>query len=250
MTRHLRGEVAIITGAANGMGAAHARRFVDEGAVVVLTDIADDDGRALADELGDRALFVHHDVADPQSWTEVIRRAQERFGSVSVLVNNAGRAGAVSGLLDLDLDDYHAVVAVDQHAILYGMRAVVPGMRRAGRGSIVNVSSISGLVAAGPSPNIAYTAAKFAVRGLTRHAAVELGPFGIRVNCVLPGGVDTPLARSIRATRSDAENARFLPPLGRMAQPTEMSEAVIFLASTRSSFVNGAELVVDGGRLA
>lgn len=246
----LAGEVAIVTGAAHGMGAVHARRFIEEGASVVLSDVADDDGRALAEHLGDRAVFVHHDVTAPESWATVVDRAQQEFGAVSVLVNNAGRAGAVAGLLDLELGDYLAVIAVDQHAILYGMRAVAPTMRRAGRGSIVNISSISGMVATGPTPNIGYTAAKFAVRGLTRHAAVELGPCGIRVNCVLPGGVDTPLSRGIRATRSDEENARFLPPVGRMAQPTEMSEAVLFLASARSSFVNGAELVVDGGRLA
>jgi 3alpha(or 20beta)-hydroxysteroid dehydrogenase len=250
MSGLLSGEVAIITGAANGMGAAHAQRFIDEGASVVVSDLADAAGEELAERLGPGALFAHHDVTDPASWAHVVQSAEKTFGLVTVLVGNAGRAGAVAGLLELSLDDYYSVVAVDQHAILLGMRAVVPSMARAGHGSIVNISSISGRVATGPTPNIAYTAAKFAVRGLTRHAAVELGPQGIRVNCVLPGGVDTPLARDIRATRTDEENARFLPPLGRMARPEEMSSVVAFLASTQASFVNGAELVVDGGKLA
>ncbi|MGM7668046.1 SDR family NAD(P)-dependent oxidoreductase [Microbacterium sp. A93] len=250
MSGRLDGKIAIITGAAQGMGEAHAERFVREGAQVVLTDLQTKQGEALAARLGQNALFIEHDVTDEQAWTEVVRAAEARYGTVNVLINNAGRTGPVADILTLSVEDYMSTVAVDQHGILYGMRAVAPGMIAAGGGSIVNISSVAGILANGTSPNIGYTAAKFAVRGLTRQAAVDLGPRGVRVNCVLPGGVDTPLALAVRASRTAEENAKNLPPIGRSGRVEDLSQVVLFLATEESSFVSGADFVIDGGRSA
>jgi 3alpha(or 20beta)-hydroxysteroid dehydrogenase len=245
----LDGKVAIITGAASGMGAEHARVFVEEGAKVALTDINEGPGLKLAAELGENALFLRHDVTDPASWDEVVRSTSAHFGPVTVLVNNAGFAGPEATVADMSTEDYLKTIAIDQHGVFFGMRAVIPGMVEAGGGSIVNISSVAGFVHQINVPNPAYTAAKFAVRGLTKAAAVQFGPQGVRVNSVHPGGVLTPMLKdTVPQEAIDALNADV--PLRRMAEPREVSQLVAFLASDDSSYITGAEHLIDGGQTA
>src|SRR2546430_15952419 len=182
----LDGKVAIITGAAQGMGEAHARRFVAEGASVVMTDINDERGEKIAAELGENARFIKADVTSLDDWRRVVAETEATFGPVTVLINNAGIIGPIAGTVDFDEEDYLHVCAVNQHSQFYGMKSVVPSMQRAGGGSIVNVSSIAGIVSIVGSPNIAYVGSKFASRGMTKHAAIEYGKANIRVNYVHP----------------------------------------------------------------
>lgn len=244
----LKGKIAIITGASQGMGSEHARAFVEEGARVVLTDLNAADGEKLAEELNDRAIFVEHDVADAGHWRRVVEAAEATFGTVDVLVNNAGVIGPVSMTADLDDDAYARVCAINQTGVFLGMKAVLPGMLRGGGGSIVNISSISGIVAIVGSPNLAYVGSKFAVRGMTKHVAVEYGDRGIRVNSVHPGYVKTPMM--VAATDEDGGGAAAAIPLRRFAESREISNLVVFLASDEASFVTGAEHVIDGGMTA
>lgn len=231
------------------MGAAHARRFVAEGAKVALTDLNEVDGGALAAELGANALFVKHDVTSLADWKRVVGIAEAEFGGpVTCLVNNAGVLGPVkdgTSWEDLSEADYLHVVAVNQHAQFYGMKTVVPGMRVAGGGSIVNVSSVAGIVSIVGAPNIAYVGSKFAVRGMTKHVAVQSGPEGIRVNSVHPGYIKTPMM----AAATDAEGGGIAAsvPLRRMAEPEEVANLVLFLASDESSYISGMEHIIDGG---
>ncbi|MET7336944.1 glucose 1-dehydrogenase [Nonomuraea sp. NPDC005650] len=240
----LDGKVAVITGAAQGMGEAHARRFVAEGAKVVLTDVNEERGRLIAKELGDDALFIRHDVTSPAEWQEMLRQAESAFGTVTILVNNAGILGPISGTAELDEAEYLKVCAVNQHSQFYGMRTVIPSMRRAGGGSIVNISSIAGIVSIVGSPNLAYVGSKFASRGMTKHVAVECGPDNIRVNSVHPGYIKTPMM--VAATDEDGGGITDQVPLRRMADPDEVSSLVLFLASDDSSYITGQEHVIDG----
>lgn len=244
----LAGKVAIITGAAQGMGEAHARLFVREGAKVVLTDVNEAGGTALAAELGDAAIFLRHDVAHAQDWADVVATAENRFGPVTVLVNNAGVIGPVKGLLDFEEADFLQVCAINQLGVFLGMKAVVPGMIAAGGGSIVNISSIAGMLGTKESSNAAYCASKFAVRGMSKLIATQFGHAGIRVNSVHPGYILTPMM--IAATDEHGGGAAAAIPLGRLAQPSEVSNVVLFLASDEASFVSGAEHVVDGAMIA
>ena len=184
-------EIAIITGAAKGMGAMHARTFVDEGAKVAVTDIDADAGARLAEELGDNAMFLKLDVSDEDDLAEVIAATESRFGPVTVLVNNAGM-GIFKLLEDLTADDFRRTFEIDELGVFLGMKAVVPSMKKAGHGSIVNISSVSGL--RGAPTGVAYCAAKHAVSGMTKAAASELGQFDIRVNSLHPGTVQTDLS--------------------------------------------------------
>lgn len=227
------------------MGASHARCFVREGARVVLADTRVAEGQALAEELGENALFVEQDVTKASDWQRIVSEAENAFGPVNVLVNNAGILGAMAATADISEEDYLRVIAVNQHSVYLGMHTVIPSMLRAGGGSIVNISSIAGLVANYGFPSLAYVASKFAVRGMTKAAAVEYGPQGIRVNSVHPGFIMTPMM--VEATNEEGGDALALIPLRRIAEPEEVSNLVLFLASDESSYISGAEHVIDAG---
>lgn len=246
--KRLDGKVALITGAARGMGEAHARRFIAEGAKVIMTDRSEAQGRAIAEELGANTMFISHDVTDAGQWADVVARAEQAFGPITVLVNNAGILGPMAKTVDLAEADYMHVCAVNQHSVFLGMQTVLPSMLRAGRGSIVNISSIAGMVANYGFPSLAYVASKFAVRGMTKAAAVEYGPHNIRVNSVHPGFILTPMM--VEATDEVGGDALAQIPLGRLADPDEVSQLVLFLASDESSYISGTEHVVDAGMIA
>lgn len=244
----LANKVALITGAARGMGESHAKRFIAEGAKVVLTDLADEAGQALANELGSNALFIKHDVTCAASWKEVIIAAEKAFGPLHILVNNAGILGPVADTQHLSEAEYLNVCNVNQHSVFLGMQAVLPSMLRAGIGSIVNISSIAGMAANYGFPNLAYVASKFAVRGMTKATAIEYGSKNIRVNSVHPGFIQTPMM--VEATDENGGDALGLIPLGRIADPKEVSNLVLFLASDEASYITGSEHLVDAGMLA
>jgi 3alpha(or 20beta)-hydroxysteroid dehydrogenase len=230
------------------MGASHARCFIAQGAKVILGDVNEKDGAKLASELGPNALFVKQDVARKADWDTIIKLGQERFGHINVLVNNAGIIGALASTVDLTEQEYQRVCSVNQTAVFLGMQAVIPGMLQAGGGSIVNISSVAGMVAIYGSPNVAYVASKFAVRGMTKQVAVEYGGRNIRANSVHPGYIKTPMMAA--ATDESGGEAVKQIPLKRMAESSEVSNLVIFLASDESSFITGTEHVIDGGMTA
>ncbi|MXP24688.1 glucose 1-dehydrogenase [Altererythrobacter indicus] len=242
----LEGKVAIITGAAQGMGAEHARRFVAEDAKTVFTDINADAGAALEAELGDGAMFVRHDVGSEADWAAVIKATHERFGPANVLINNAGILGPGAKAADLSLSDYEKVCQINQTAIFLGTKHVIPSMIEAGGGSIVNISSISGIVAIYGTPNVAYAASKFAVRGITKQVAIEYGEHNIRANSVHPGYIRTPM---MTAALDDEQIkvASGSVPIKRVGEVEDVSNLAVFLASDESGFITGSEYIIDGG---
>ena len=240
----LHGKVALVTGAARGQGAAIARAFAAEGADVVLSDVADEDGKLVADEIGSRARYVHHDVTDESSWAEAVRTTVDVFGKLNVLVNNAGIL-LWSPMHRVSLDDYMKVVRVNQVGCFLGMQAAIRPMRDAGGGSIINQSSTSGLE--GMAGVISYSASKFAVRGMTKTAAIELGRFGIRVNAVCPGGINTQMGNPFAQEGEELERNYEMNPIPRIGRPEEVAGLMVFLASDESSFCTGGDFVVDGG---
>lgn len=244
----LKGKVAIVTGAARGMGESHAREFIAQGAKVILTDLSEEAGNTLAKELGENAYFIKHDVTQPEQWASVIEQAEAKFGNVSILVNNAGTLGPLAQTKDLIEKDYLKVCEINQHSVFFGMKAVIPSMLKAGIGSIVNISSIAGMVANYGFPNLAYVASKFAVRGMTKATAIEYGKNNIRVNSVHPGFINTPMM--VEATNEEGGDALALIPLGRLAEAKEVSNLVLFLASDESSYITGAEHIIDAGMIA
>ena len=244
----LDGKVAIITGASRGMGAEHAREFVKEGAKVVITDVLEREGQMLAEELGKNALFIQHDVTKPEDWSQVVKQATEAFGPVGILINNAGYTGPLATLTDLRNEDYLKVITIDQHGTFYGMKALIPHMIESGGGSIVNITSTAGLRHVNGTPNAAYTAAKHAVIGLTKAAAVEYAGKNIRINVVCPGGVLTPLLKETY-TQEQLDSAA-TSPMGRLSEPQEVSRPVLFLASEDASYMTGGVYIVDGGLMA
>ena len=242
----LEGKVAIITGGARGMGAAHARKFVEEGAKVVITDILEKEGSALAEELGENIRFIKHDVTKQSDWKHVVSTAEETFGPVNILVNNAGIV-IFKTIGDTSEEEYKRVIDINQVAVFMGMKEVLPSMRRAEGGSIVNISSLAGLV--GVAGSMAYVASKFAVTGMTKVAALEYADYGIRVNSVHPGLILTPMTASDDFAEAKNDVTKTIP-LKRAAQPEEVTNLVLFLASDEASYSTGSEFIIDGGLLA
>lgn len=242
------GKIALVTGAARGQGAAEARLLVQEGARVVLTDILDQEGAALAEELGENAWFTHHDVCSEDAWNETVKATEERFGHIQILINNAGIL-KLNEIANTSLEEYMQVVNVNQVGVFLGMKTVADSMKKAGSGSIINVSSIDGLI--GMSHAVSYVASKFAVRGMTKVAALELGKFGIRVNSIHPGGVNTPMVTG-SGLDADGGNGNMFSnvPLGRIGEPEDIASLALFLASDESSYSSGSEFVIDGAMLA
>jgi 3alpha(or 20beta)-hydroxysteroid dehydrogenase len=234
-------KVALVTGAARGIGAEIVRAFVVEGARVVATDVLDEPGTALTDELGAAAHFLHHDVTDPAQWQDAVDAAQERFGGLDVLVNNAGIAD-FSPLEDYEQERWDRIIAVNLTSVFIGMRTALPRLRASGRHpSIINVSSTAGLQ--GYPALAGYVASKWGVRGLTKSAAVELGAAGVRVNSIHPGAIRTPMTEGLDLAQQHVA-------MRRVGEPREVASLAVYLASDESTFCAGAEFVADGGELA
>ena len=243
----LAGKTAIITGGARGMGAATCRLFVEQGAKVAIADMLEAEGRALAAELGDAACFYPHDVTSEESWAALVRNVEKDLGAVDVLVNNAGVL-LFKTLLDTSLADYERILKVNLVGEFLGIKAVAPGMVERGRGSIINLSSVDGMK--GANGLAAYASSKWGVRGLTKVAAMELGHRGVRVNSVHPGGVDTAMGNPGQRSREQVNQGFTNIALQRVGEPSEVAAATLFLASDESSYMVGAEIVVDGGMTA
>ncbi len=237
----LENKVAIVTGGARGMGAAHVRRFVQEGAKVIFTDINEEGGLSLEKELEGKAKFVKQDVTKAGDWKRVVDEAEKTFGPVNILVNNAGISISKS-IFEITEEEYRRLIDINQVSVFLGIKAVLPSMQKTGNGSIINISSINGLVGGA----VGYTDSKFAVRGLTKAVALQLAALGIRVNSVHPGVIETPMVTEGDAVEVIKEFAKHIP-LQRMAQPEEVTNLVLYLASDESSYSTGSEFVVDGG---
>ena len=235
----LEGKVCLITGGARGQGAAEARLFHAEGGEVWVTDVLDDEGQALADELG--VQYRHLDVRDEQAWSDLIAEIEAAGRGLHVLINNAGIFRG-SRMLDTSKEDFELVMDINSTGVFLGMRSAAPAMIKSGNGSIVNISSLAGLRAAAGS--LAYGASKWAVRGMTKAASVELARKGVRVNSIHPGLIETPMADQLGAP---PEKLLKRVPLGRIAQADEVAQLALFLASDESSYSTGSEFIVDGG---
>ncbi|MFG1990645.1 SDR family oxidoreductase [Actinoplanes sp. NPDC048988] len=234
------GRTVIVTGGARGMGATHSRGFVAEGARVVIADVLDAEGETLAKELGDAAIYRHLDVTDEREWARLIEETNAVFGAPTVLINNAGIGGKGALVEDETLEDWRRLLAVNLDGVFLGTRAVIPGMKAAGGGAIVNISSFAGLIG---TPNAAdYTTSKFAVRGFTKAVAMEVAAHGIRVNSVHPGYIRTPILGPLGDEVVHGKVA-----LARMAAPEEVTRMVLFVASDEAGYSTGSEFVVDGG---
>jgi NAD(P)-dependent dehydrogenase (short-subunit alcohol dehydrogenase family) len=250
--RRLERKVALVTGAASGLGAESSRRLAREGAAVLLTDVTVEAGEAVAEEIasaGGRAAFVAHEVTSEADWERAVASAVERFGRLDVLVNNAGIGGGMHELMTHTLEDWRRVLSVNLDGVFLGLRYAGPAIAAAGGGSVINLSSIMGKVA---MPGLAaYCASKGGVRLLTKAAALEWAPHNIRVNSIHPGFIDTPMiANGLREVENSNEMREMIisrHALGRLGEPREIADAVVFLASDESSFMTGSELVVDGG---
>lgn len=245
----LEGKVALVSGGARGMGAAEVALFAREGAMVVVGDVLEVEGQAVADALPDGAgVFVRLDVASEDDWRRAVALAVERFGKLDVLVNNAG-VSARGGIEDTTGDDWDALMAVNAKGVFLGTKHAIPAMRQAGGGSIINISSQLGIVAmAESSPQ--YIASKGAVRLFTKSTAVQYAADGIRANSVHPGPIVTPMTEGRRADAAVQELMISRIPLGRYGEAMEVAYGVLYLASDESSFVTGSELVIDGGWVA
>ncbi|MGG1959645.1 glucose 1-dehydrogenase [Bacillus pumilus] len=238
----LEGKVAVITGASRGQGEAHARLFVEEGAKAIFSDILEEEGEELAKELGDNARFIKHDISNAGDWKRVIDFAEAEFGPVNILINNAG-IDLFRKIEEITEEEYNRVIKINQVGPFLGMKAVLPSMKKAGKGSIVNISSINGI--RGEYGFVAYDSSKFALTGMTKTAAQEFAEYNIRVNSVHPGPIRTPMIDS------QDEIAGFIDdltvPLNRVGEPEEVSKLVLFVASDDASYSTGSEFVIDGG---
>ncbi len=243
----LKSKVALISGGARGQGAAEARLFTSEGAKVVIGDVLDDLCKKTADEINAKAgakavVALHLDVTRAADWRAAVEACQQEFGGLDVLVNNAGIANR-KGIEETSEEEWDSIVNINQKGVWLGMKAAIPAMRRRGGGSIINISSIFGII--GSSGSAAYHGTKGAVRLLTKAAAVQYAPDKIRVNSVHPGVILTPMVDVV--PREELQPIINMAPMKRAAQPEEVGWCVVFLASDEASFVTGAELVVDGG---
>lgn len=239
----LDGKVAVITGGAGGMGKIHAKLFIAEGAKVVIADLSSSDGEKTAEELGEQAIFIELDVTDEENWTSLVEKTEERFGPINILVNNAGIVVSKS-IQDTSLEDFRTTSRINQDGVFLGIKNIFGSMKKAGGGSIVNISSISGIV--GNMNNSAYVASKFAVRGLTKAAAAEYAPHDIRVNSVHPGTIRTPMTEQPDVQEMIKKIEKQIP-MQRIAEPEEISNLVLYLASDESTYSTGTEFVADGG---
>jgi 3alpha(or 20beta)-hydroxysteroid dehydrogenase len=236
-SQRLAGKVAVITGAARGQGEVEARLFAAEGAQVVLTDVLDERGKAVAESIGAQARFVHHDVTSEDDWNTVMQTVIAEFGHLDVLINNAGIA-RVMGIETETIEDFNRVIAVNAGGVFLGIRSAIGPMKAAGGGSIVNIASIAGTI--GMTDRVSYSASKWAVRGITKTAAIELASHRIRVNTLLPGPIATEMMGD------GAERIAATIPIGRVGYSEDIANFALFLASDESSFVSGSEMAVDG----
>ncbi len=243
----LEGKVALITGAARGQGAAEARLFAAEGAKVWVTDVLDAEGEATAADIGERAAYHHLDVTDEEAWVLLREELLERDGRIDVLVNNAGIFRIMPTALTSEVE-YRQIIDINQIGTFLGMKTMIPPMVEAQSGSIVNISSVAGLT--GAAGTMAYAASKWAVRGMTKVAAKEVAPFGVRVNSVHPGIIDTPMMAEASPEGNLLERVVRGIPMGHVAQAEDVARLVLYLASDESRYSTGSEFVVDGGMTA
>ena len=246
----LENKVAMISGGARGMGAVEARLFAKEGAKVIIGDMLEEEGRrveAEINETGGECVFVLLDVTNEDAWQRAVNLAVSRFGKLDILVNNAGIYRA-HDVLETSSDEWDQVMAVNAKGVFLGTKYAIPEMRKAGAGSIVNISSVAGLV--GSKLTSAYTASKGAVRLLTKSTAIQYASEGIRANSIHPGTIETPMTEGLLADETTREDRMNRTPLGRLGQPEDVAYGALYLASDEASFVTGSELVIDGGRTA
>lgn len=245
MAGKLEGRVAVITGGARGQGEATARRFVAEGAKVVLADMLEAEGQAVAASIGESAMFYKIDVSDEGQWEALAKATTDRWGAADVLVNNAGIVHPAA-MLDLKKDDFERVLRINLVGAWLGMKTLAPGMIAKGKGSIVNVCSTSALW--GMNGLTAYSASKWALRGITKTAAMEFGHKGVRVNAVFPGGINTVMGNVTNEAPEELSKYYVGQTIQRIGEPEEVAQVNLFLASDESSYMCGAELAVDGGQ--
>lgn len=240
---HLAGDTAVVTGGSRGIGAAVVTALASAGATVVIAGGSEQHGMALLDTLGPGHRYISHDVSSESSWNSLIARVADELGSVEILINNAGVLDSGDSIIDTSVENFDLHYRVNQRGVFLGIRSVAKMMKQAGRGSIINLSSIGGH--RGFANQIGYSTTKWAVRGMTKCAAIELGPHGVRGNSVAPGFIDTTMIDVMPREQTEAVTAAT--PLGRRGTAEEVAQAVLFLASEDCPFITGAELIVDGG---
>jgi len=250
--RRLENKIAIITGAAGGIGASAAKIFAKEGARILITDIQEEKLKAITDEItknGGVATYMIQDVSSESGWKSVVDRTIELYGNIDILVNNAGVSGnIVSTFEERTVEEFHRIISINLLSQFLGVKAVIPYMKEKRQGSIVNVSSIGGII--GSANATAYTASKGGIRSYSKGAAAELAPFNIRVNSVHPGYIATPMTKDLPDADEFEKIAVGATPLGREGTSDEVAYGLLYLASSEASFITGTELIIDGGATA